>query len=284
MNTLREILKFCRGLPIFPSIILLVFVVTALFAPWLAPYSPKAGSLPNQLLPPGKVGVGGKLHLLGTDKFGRDVFSRIIYGTRISVIVAALCIFFAGSIGTLVGLVAGYFGGWLDHLLMRIVDIALSLPAILMAIILAATIGQSFGGVIAVVAFLLWPRYARQIRGEALAIRGKEFIDLARVAGQSNPAIILRHVFPNVVPTLLVLATWQVGYVILLESSLSFLGVGIPPPTPAWGLMVADGRNLVATAWWISTFPGLAILLVTLSINLLGDWLRDRLDPKLATV
>ena len=283
-DRIKIVFRVVGQMPRFPSIVLLVFVVTAIFGPFFAPFSPLEGSLPNQLLGPGGTDAQGGLHLLGTDTFGRDILSRIIYGARISVIVAVLSIFFAGSVGTIIGLFAGYLGGWVDTITMRITDITLSLPAILIAIILAAVLGPSFGIVIAVIVLLLWPRYARQIRGEALAIRSKEFIDLAKVAGCGLPTILIRHVFPNVVPTLLVLATWQVGYVILLEASLSFLGVGIPPPTPAWGLMVADGRGHIATAWWLSLFPGLAILLVVLAINLLGDWLRDRLDPKLATV
>ncbi len=270
-------------MPKFPLIVLLVFIFTALGGQFLAPFSPVEGSLPNQLLPPGAKDRLGDFHLFGTDTFGRDIFSRVVHGARISLIVAILAIIVAGSIGTFMGLLSGYIGGWVDDLLMRAVDIALSLPAILLAIILGVVMEQSFGIVIAIVAFLLLPRYARQIRGETLAIREQEFVDLARVAGCSTLRILLRHIFPNAVPTLLVLATWQVGYIIILESSLSFLGVGLPPPTPAWGLMVAEGRGHIATAWWISLFPGLAILLVVLAINLMGDWLRDRLDPKLAT-
>jgi len=281
---LKKYFAFLGEMPRFPLTVLIIFVLTAIFGPLFAPFSPVQGSLGNQTLPPFSKDIDNKFHLLGTDVFGRDIFSRIIYGSRISVIIAGLAIFVAGSIGTSIGLLAGYVGGWVDHILMRTVDIALSLPAILIAIILAVVVGPSFGIVIVVVAFLLWPRYARQIRGETMAIKAKEFVELAKIAGCSLSHILVFHILPNVVPTLLVLATWQVGYVILLESSLSFLGVGIPPPSPAWGLMVAEGRGYVATAWWISFFPGIVIVLVVLAINLLGDWLRDRLDPKLATV
>ncbi len=277
-GALREMMQ----MPKFPLVVLLVFIFTAVGGQYLAPYSPMDGSLPNQLLPPGSFDKTGNFHLFGTDTFGRDIFSRVVHGARISLIVAILAILVAGSIGTFLGLLSGYLGGWVDDLLMRVMDIALSLPAILLAIILAVVVEQSFGVVIAIVAFLLLPRYARQIRGETLAIREQEFVDLARVAGCSTVRILLQHIFPNVVPTLLVLATWQVGYIIILESSLSFLGVGLPPPTPAWGLMVAEGRGHIATAWWVSLFPGVAILLVVLAINLMGDWLRDRLDPKMA--
>ncbi|MBA7692402.1 Glutathione transport system permease protein GsiD [subsurface metagenome] len=227
---------------------------------------------------------GSPEHLLGTDAFGRDTFSRLIYGARISLVVSLLAVFFAGSVGTAVGLIAGYFGGWVDVLLMRVVDVGLSIPLILMAIILVSVLGPSITNVILVILLLLWPRYARQIRAETLSIKQQPFVDLARVAGCSPIRIMWVHIFPNVIPSLLVLATLQVGWVIIMESSLSFLGVGIPPPQPAWGVMVADGRGLIATAWWISLWPGLAILLTVLSFNLLGDWLRDRLDPKLRQV
>jgi peptide/nickel transport system permease protein len=195
--------------------------------------------------------------------------------------VSLIAIGVAGTVGTTVGLISGYRGGAIDAILMRLTDIGLSLPTILIAVVLVAVSEPSFRNVIFVIALLLWPRFARQIRGETLAIKEQEYVALAVVAGRSSRWIISRHIFPNVVPTLLVVCTLQVGYVILLEGSLSFLGVGVPPPSPAWGLMIADGRGFLATAWWISLFPGLAMLLTVLAVNLLGDWLRDRLDPKL---
>jgi peptide/nickel transport system permease protein len=238
----------------------------------------------RKLVPPIWMERGTWDHPLGTDRFGRDVLSRIIYGSRISLVVSLLVIGVAGTIGTLVGLISGYRGGITDAILMRLTDIGLSLPTILIAVVLVAVSEPSFRNVVLVISLLLWPRFARQIRGEALALKEQDFVAFAVVAGRSSTWIISHHILPNVVPTLLVICTLQVGYVILLEGSLSFLGVGVPPPNPAWGLMIADGRGFLATAWWISLFPGLAMLLTVLAVNLLGDWLRDRLDPKLRQI
>ncbi len=218
---------------------------------------------------------------MGTDKQGRDVLTRVMHGARVSLTVAVISIFIAGVAGTILGLMAGYFGGNLDHLIMRLVDICISIPAILFALVLAIALGPSFQTVIIVIISIFWSRYARLIRGQTLAIRNQDFIARAKVAGASSTRIIFRHIFPNVVNTIIVLATLEVGQVILLEATLGFLGAGLPRPTPAWGLMVAEGRDLMITAWWVAFFPGLAILLTVMSMNLMGDWLRDRLDPKL---
>jgi peptide/nickel transport system permease protein len=277
------------------GVLLLLLVIPAIFANQVAPHDPIDGTLDNRLLPPVwakptvveglVVKPGGSWeHPLGTDKVGRDILSRIIHGARVSLVVAAVSILCAGVVGTALGLVAGYFGRWWDHLIMRLVDVKLSLQAILLALVLAAALGPGFATVIIVIALLLWTRYARLVRGETLALKSRDFVSRARVAGCSNFRIIVRHIFPNVVNTIVVLATLEVGQVILLEATLSFLGVGIPRPTPAWGLMIADGRELVVTAWWVAFFPGLAILLTVLSMNLLGDWIRDKLDPKLKNV
>lgn len=266
------------------AILLSVLVIPAIFAPYLAPHDPLAGRLAQKLTPPAWIPGGTWEYPLGTDPLGRDLLSRLIFGARVSLSVSLVAIFLGGTVGIVLGLVAGYFGGWTDALIMRVVDIAFSLPTILLALVLAVVIGPSFGTVIAIVAFLLWARYARQVRGEVLSVKERDFVAQARIAGCSHIRIIFGHILPNVVNTLIVLATLQVGYVILLEGTLSFLGVGIPPPIPAWGLMVATGRALIVSAWWVSFFPGLAILLTVLTLNLIGDWLRDWLDPKLRQV
>jgi len=269
------------SLPWFPGIVLAALVFTAVFAPYLAPHSPTDGDITQKSIPPVWIERGDREHPLGTDRFGRDVLSRIIWGSRISLLASIVAIGVAGTFGTLLGLISGYRGGLTDTVLMRLTDIGLSLPTILIAVVLVAVSEPSFRNVVLVIALLLWPRFARQIRGETLAIKEHDFVAMAVVAGRSSAWIIRRHIFPNVVPTLLVISTLQVGYVILLEGTLSFLGVGVPPPNPAWGLMIADGRGFLATAWWISLFPGLAMLLTVLAVNLMGDWLRDHLDPKL---
>lgn len=268
--------------PLFSlGILVFVLVIPAIFAPWVAPHDPFLGTLSNRLTPPIWQDGGTMEHILGTDKLGRDILSRIIYGARVSLMVSLIAIFVGGIIGTVLGLISGYFGGKTDAVIMRLVDISLSIPTILLALVLVAAVGPSFGTVVTVLIVLLWARYARLTRGETLAIKERDFIARARVAGASHTRIMFKYIFPNVVNSLVVLATLQVGYVILLESTLSFLGAGLPRAEPAWGVMVADGRELIVTAWWVSMFPGLAIMLTVLSLNLLGDWLRDHLDPKL---
>jgi peptide/nickel transport system permease protein len=280
-QTLREAKRY----PIVPvSILAVVLIIPALFASQIAPYDPLKGSLAKRLKPPVWQEGGSIDHPLGTDKLGRDILSRLIHGARVSLMVSMVAILVGGLIGTALGLVSGYFGGRVDALLMRLVDISLSLPTILLALVLVAAVGPSFGTVITVMVVLLWARYARLVRGETLSVRERDFIARARVAGASHVRIMVKYIFPNVINSLVVLATLQVGYVILLESALSFLGAGLPRPMPAWGLMIADGRELIVTAWWVSMLPGLAIMLTALALNLLGDWLRDHLDPKLRNV
>ena len=273
-----------RRYPLLPiAVLLIILFIPALFAEWLAPHDAYASHLRNRLQPP--VFWGGTWDfVLGTDRLGRCVLSRIMHGAKYALAISAVGIFVGAAIGTLLGLVAGYARSWTDIVVMRLVDISLALPSILLALAFAVAWGPSFEAVIIVVAFVLWAYFARQIRAEVLSLRERDFVARARVAGGSHARIVLLHILPNVVNTVVVMATLQVGVVILLEAALSFLGIGVPRPTPAWGLLVADGRWLVVSAWWISFFPGVAILLAVLSVNLLGDWLRDRLDPELIEV
>jgi peptide/nickel transport system permease protein len=264
--------------------ILAGIAIVAVLCPWIAPYPPEVGRLSDRLRPPFWLAGGSLEHLLGTDHLGRDLLSRTMWGARVSVSIGFLSVGFAGLVGTAVGLAAGFRRGWTDTYLMGIADVALSMPLMLMAITLVAMLGASFRNVVLVVILLLWPYYARQVRGEALALRELEFVTLARIANCSDRRIMLRHILPNLMPTVLVLSTLQVGYVILLEASLSFLGVGIPPPTPAWGLMVSEGQELIGSAWWVALWPGLAIFVTVLAGNLVGDWMRDRFDPRLSAV
>jgi peptide/nickel transport system permease protein len=284
LRLLRSIFQIRQFPGVALIIIVFLLVIPGLFAEWIAPHDPIKGALSARLKPPMWSKGGSIDHPLGTDKVGRDVLSRIIHGSRVSLRVSIEAILVAGIIGTTLGLLAGYFGGRVDAVIMRLVDIALGLPIILMALVFVAALGPSFTTVIVIITVFLWSRYARQIRGETLSIKERDFIARARVAGASHFRIMFRYILPNVVNTLIVLATLQLGFVILLESTLSFLGAGIPRPTPAWGMMVADGRELIVTAWWISMFPGLAIMMTVLSVNLLGDWLRDHLDPKLKNI
>lgn len=270
-----------RRWPIVPLGIIGTFVLMAILAPVLSPASPYEQSLRNRLKPPVWDERGSWTHPLGTDRLGRDMLARIVYGSRVSLAAGVLTVLLASAVGAAVGLVAGYYGGRVDAVLMRITDATMSFPVILLALILAVTVGPSFFNVVVAIAVILWARYARVIRGEVLTLMELDFIAQARIAGAGPWRIITRHLAPNTLNTLVVLVTLQVGYVIIVEAALSFLGAGIPPPTPAWGSMIAEGRDFVTSAWWVSFLPGLAILLVVLAFNLIGDWLRDTLDPKL---
>lgn len=259
--------------------LILALILIAIFAPFIAPHDPTAGSLGNRLKPPFWQERGSQDHILGTDLLGRDILSRMIYGARTSLTVSLITIIIAGVIGALLGIVSGYLGGWVDILIMRAVDVAFSFPVILLALLFAVILGPSFMSIVFIISFTLWAQYARMARGDTLRLKEMEFVALAQIAGCSKLSIILRHLLPNAANPLIILATLQVGVVIMLESSLSFLGVGIPPPTPAWGAMIAEGRSYIVSAWWISLIPGVAILLTVLSFNLMGDALTEILDP-----
>lgn len=272
-----------RKWPVTSIIILVPFLIAAVAAPLVAPYELNEGELSNRLLPPLFFG-GTTEFVLGTDALGRDMLSRIIYGARITALVAGVALIVGGAFGTAMGLISGYFGGWIDEVLMRIVDIKFSLPFILIALALTLIYGGSLTLLLALLAFLNWGGFARQVRGEVLLIREMDYVKLAKVAGASTPRILVKHIFPGVANTVAVVATLSVGGLILAEAGLSFLGAGIPPPTPAWGSMTAAGRLYIATSWWASVMPGLAIALVVVALTLLGDWMRDRLDPRLRQV
>jgi peptide/nickel transport system permease protein len=252
------------------------------FADVLAPHDPQIGSLARRFKPPFWLEGGSLAYPLGTDHVGRDVLSRLIFGARVSMVVGILAVVVAGALGTTLGILSGYIGGWVDQVIMRWTDAWLALPALTFAIFLAAIVGPSELNIIIILAAGYWTRYARVIRSEVLSLKEREFVRLAIVAGCSKWTIMRRHILPNVLNTAIVLATLQLGVVIVTEATLSFLGVGVPPPKPAWGLMLADGKKgLMAGYWWLTVLPGLCIMLMVLSANLLGDWLRVKLDPQL---
>jgi peptide/nickel transport system permease protein len=275
--------RLARDLPVLPLAILVPFVLIALFADWIAPYDPTEPIPGAKIFEPPFWMQGGSTHaLLGTDFQARDLLSRLIFGARVSLIVGMMGTLVAGSIGTAFGILAGYLGGWVDQLIMRLTDAWLALPALVFAIFLATMLGPSMWNIIIILGAVYWTRYARVIRGEVLSLREREFVKLAEIAGGSRTRVILRHILPNVMNSTMVLASLTIGVVIIAEASLSFLGVGVPPPEPAWGSMLADGRSMLMVGdWWLTVFPGLGILLVVLATQLLGDWLRVRLDPQL---
>jgi peptide/nickel transport system permease protein len=271
-----------KGFPWFPVLVLAGLGFVAIFADAIAPHSAEVGSLGARFKPPAWQEGGTSTFLLGTDHLGRDVLSRLIFGARVSMIVGLLAVFVAGTIGTGLGILSGYMGKWVDQAVMRVTDTWLALPALTFAIFLAAILGPSEMNIVIILSAVYWTRYARVIRGEVLSLKEREFVRLAIVAGCSKWTIMKRHILPNVINSAIVLASLQLGVVIVAEASLSFLGVGVPPPKPAWGLMLADGKKgLMAGYWWLTVLPGVCIMLMVLSANLLGDWLRVKLDPQL---
>ncbi len=261
------------------SIIGLLLILTAILAPWIAPHDPNVGKLDNRLMPPFWQEGGSTEFIFGTDTIGRDILSRIIFGARTTLSVCALVVIIAGSLGTFLGIIAGYIGGWADIIIMRAVDLVFSLPAILLALLLGAIFGPSFQILVVIISATLWAGYARMARAETLKVKQFDYIALAKIAGCSRASIMARHIFPNVVSPIIILATLQVGMIVIVEASLSFLGVGIPPPTADWGSMVSEGRSFIVTAWWLCIIPGIAIALTVLTFNLLGDALNDWLNP-----
>jgi len=266
--------------PRFPLGILLFVMAIALVGPWIVPFDPQDGNLVDQFIPPIWMKGGSMLHICGTDHMGRDVLSRLIAGARISMIVGFTAVIFSGCVGTLVAITAGYLGGAVDAILMRLTDAMMSMPYLLIGVALAGILGPGIFNLVVVLAVMGWASYARIIRAEVLKVKTLDYVVIARITDCSLARILWRHIFPNILNTLIVLATLHFGTSIILASSLSFLGMGVSPPTPEWGLMVAEGREHISSAWWLSTLPGICILLTCLSANLLGDWLRRRMDPK----
>jgi peptide/nickel transport system permease protein len=280
----RNFISIFRGAPIIPIVILSTFFILGAFGQFIAPYPPNKTSFADALSPPYGFEGGSAEHLLGTDQLGRDYLSRMIVGASISLQVGIITVFVAGMVGSVVACFTGFMGGKWDLILMRLLDIVQSMPILVVALALAAILGPSKWNLIIILCLVAWAWYARILRAEVLKLKENDFIELAVVAGVSRPRIMLRHLFPNIVNSLVVLATLNLGAVIIAEASLSFLGLGVPPPDPTWGGMISDGRDYIDEAWWLCTVPGIAILLVVLSFNLLGDWLRVRLDPKLRQV
>ena len=274
-------LHVLRRWPVIPIIVLTFLVVVGVFAPMLAPHNPIKTSLGDRTAPPMWDEAGSSKYILGTDHVGRDILSRVIHGARVSLLVTAISLTSGLVVGTALGLIAGYFGGHVDELLMRLVEIELGMPFILIALVVVIVVGQSFAVLLGLLALLAWTPFARNVRAEVLSLKTRDYVALARIAGASTTRILLVHVLPGVFNTVLVVATLRVGQLILAEATLSFLGAGIPPPAPSWGAMISDGRTYLNDAWWIAFFPGMCIFLVVMALNFLGDWMRDRFDPRL---
>lgn len=273
--------KFMRRYPIISFIVLTTLIILGVFAPLLAPHNPYKGSINERFVPPAWMEGGSTDHFLGTDHAGRDIWSRIMYGARISLAVASIALTSGFIIGTSLGLLAGYFGKWWDEIIMRFVDVVYAVPFLMIALVVIIVFGQSFIIVLFLLGMLAWTNFVRIVRANTLVVKRMDYVALAKVSGASTPRILIKHILPMVFNAAMVLATMDVGHLILAEASLSFLGAGVPSPTPAWGTMVSEGRNYIASSWWEAFFPGCAIFLVVLSLNFFGDWARDRFDPRL---
>ena len=281
----ENLVTFFRRYPVFPVFIILVLAVAAIFAPLLSSHDPeRAENYDDNEVAPFWYEDGSTRYILGTDYLGRDVLTRMIHGARISLLVAFAVLGISGIIGTAVGLISGYFGGTIDEIIMRFVDLTLAVPFILVALVVGIVLDVSLTTVVILLVMFFWNGFARQVRAETLQLKTADYVSLATVAGSSAVRIMYKHILPGVFSTVIVIATLTVGVVILVESILSFLGVGVPAPTPTWGAMISDGRNYLATGWWMAFFPGLAILFTVLAFNFFGDWLRDELDPRLRQI
>ena len=278
----KKVASVLQRVPIFPLLILATLVFTAFAADFLAPHNPEVGNLRYRYRPPVWQDRGSWEYILGTDHMGRDMLSRLIFGSRISLLVGVTASLFAGTIGTSLGIMSGFMGGWVDQVIMRLTDSWLALPGVTFAILLAVLVQPSKWNIVIILGLVYWTRYARVIRGEVLSLKERDYVRLATVAGCSQAKIMWTHILPNVANSAIVIATLQIGVSIITEATLSFLGVGVAPPEPAWGLMLAEGKSgLMAGYWWLSVFPGLCIMFVVLAANLIGDWFRVWSDPQL---
>ncbi|MDP2948083.1 MAG: ABC transporter permease [Chloroflexota bacterium] len=273
--------RFTLRWPVFPGFVLSLLVLVGIFAPWIAPHSPTQASLLDRITPPAWYAEGSSKYILGADHQGRDVLSRLVYGARITLLVASTVIVAAGVLGMTLGMLAGYIGGIVDELIMRGVDVILTLPLLLVALVFVIAFGQSIFLLVGLLAVFSWGNFARQVRGEVLQLRTMDYVALSKVAGAPTMWTIYKHILPGVTSTVTIVASVAAGGVIMTEATLSFLGAGVPPPTPSWGSMVSEGRLYLTSAWWIAFFPGLAIFLVVMSLFFFADWVRDRLDPRL---
>lgn len=283
LDNLVSILKRLAKHPIslIGGIIVVLYFLVAIFAPVLTPHSPTSGNLAERLQPPAWLEGGSWEHPLGTDEQGMDLLARILYGARISIVVGLLATGFSVVIGTVLGMICGYFRGWLDNVISRFVDLLLAFPFLIFAIGMMAFLGPGFFNLIFALTFKGWVEFFRVVRGQVMEEKTKEYVEAARALGRPHVLIMFSEILPNIVQSVMVLGTLRLGYMIVMEASLSFLGLGIQPPDPAWGSMIASGRDYMLNGWWLSTFPGIALLILVLSINLLGEGLRDVLDPRL---
>jgi peptide/nickel transport system permease protein len=278
---LSRLWRFTRKYPVVPGILLTILIVAGIFAPLLAPHDPQKADLRSRHAPPIWLDGGTSDHILGADKQGRDMLSRVIHGARFSLMFAGIVILISTVFGVPYGLISGYLGGWPDEIMMRVVDVIFALPIILLGLAFVVVFGQRLDILIGLLAFFSWPGTARQVRAETLVLKNQDYVSAARLSGASVPRILFRHILPGVINTVIVLKTLSVGGLIMTEAILSFLGAGVPPSIPAWGLMVADGRLYMTVAWWTTVFPGLAIMMTVIGFNFMGDWLRDHFDPRL---
>lgn len=281
---LKKARPIARGRVIGSLIVIGIYVIAAIFGPIIAGFDPIATFTGDRLLPPGSELSDGSVALLGTDQVGQDVFAQMMMGARISMAVGLATLILAGTIGVTIGLLAGFFGGWLDSVLMRLADVQLTFPSVLLAIFIASVLGPSVVNIVIVLAISNWVTFARVTRSQVLALRNREYVEAARTLGAGNFHLLVRTILPGCVAPVLVVATVELGHVILAEASLSFLGLGVPADVPSWGMTIANGRDYLGDAWWVSTFPGIGLAILVLASGILGDALRDRYDPKLRTL